>query len=242
MANVLLRWGRWRVHWTAVSELAARPLRRVVGAAAEVTVLPNGVEPLDWAVTPARRDGGDLVVVSVMRLAARKRPRALLRVLRDAVVRVPASVRLRLVVVGDGPLRGRLQRQVARLGLGGCVELPGRMDRAAIRELYRTADVYVAPATLESFGIAALEARCAGLPVIARRQTGIADFVVPEVHGLLADDDAGLADALVRLATDADLRARITAHNHACAPETGWNDVLQRCELAYKVAAELTRD
>jgi glycosyltransferase involved in cell wall biosynthesis len=243
IASVLTGWGRWRVHWTAVSELAVSPLRRVVGRAGEVSLLPNGVEPLAWEIdpVPAAERSDEVVLVSVMRLASRKRPRALLRAVRTASRRVGPGVRLRLVLVGDGPLRGRLERRIRRTGLQDVVELRGRMDRTGIRELYRRADVYVAPATLESFGIAALEARCAGLPVVARRRTGIADFIEPGVHGLLADSDAGMADAIVRLATDPALRARMAAHNRGCAPETGWNDVLQRCELAYKVAMEITR-
>jgi glycosyltransferase involved in cell wall biosynthesis len=177
--------------------------------------------------------------VSVMRLAARKRPRALLRVLRRALDDVPEQVRMRLVVVGEGPQRRLLQREVRRLRLDAHVQLPGRMDRAQIRELYRRADVYIAPAILESFGIAALEARCAGIPVVARRQTGIADFIHNGEHGLLASSDAGLAAALVDLATSPGLRHRLAQTNRAAAPDTGWDDVLQRCELAYKVAHDI---
>ena len=88
------------------------------------------------------------------------------------------------------------------------VELPGRMDRSGIRELYRRADVYIAPATLESFGIAALEARCAGLPVLARRRTGIADFIADGVEGLLAGNDRALAGAGAEVAADADAARR----------------------------------
>jgi glycosyltransferase involved in cell wall biosynthesis len=239
IADKLLGWARWRVHWSAVSELAADPLRAVVRRHAEVTILPNGVEPTAWAVEPADRDPAEVVVVSVMRLANRKRPRALLAVVRRARTRLPAGVRLRVLIVGDGPLRSRLERDVDRLGLRGTVELAGRMEREEIRELYRRADVYIAPAILESFGIAALEARCAGVPVIARQQTGIADFIRTGEHGLLALSDAGLATALADLAGNPELRARMAEHNRACAPETGWADVLQRCELAYKVAHEL---
>jgi glycosyltransferase involved in cell wall biosynthesis len=204
-----------------------------------VTILPNGVEPAAWAVEPVERDPDEVVVVSVMRLANRKRPRALLSVVRRARSRLPLGVRLRVLVVGDGPLRARLERDVERLGLRGTVELAGRMERDEIRELYRRADVYIAPAILESFGIAALEARCAGVPVIARKQTGIADFIRNGEHGLLAVSDAGLATALAELAGDPAMRARMAETNRACAPETGWDDVLQRCELAYKVAHEL---
>jgi glycosyltransferase involved in cell wall biosynthesis len=240
IAHVLLGWGRWPVAWTAVSELAAAPLRRLVGRRGEVTVLPNGVEPADWRVDPVVRDPREVVVVSVMRLAARKRPLPLLRVVRAARRALPAHVRLRLVLVGEGPQQRRVERTLRRHGLAADVELPGRLDRAGIRELYRRADVYVAPATLESFGIAALEARCAGLPVLARRRTGIADFIVHGVEGLLAQGDRALARELARVAADAGLRERLTEHNRSVRPEAGWGEVLQRCDLAYKAAFELS--
>jgi glycosyltransferase involved in cell wall biosynthesis len=240
IAHVLLGWGRWPVAWTAVSELAAAPLRRLVGRHGEVTVLPNGVEAADWQVQPVVRDPQEVVVVSVMRLAARKRPLALLRMVRAARRQLPAGVRLRLVIVGEGPLQDRVERTLRRYGLAADVELPGRLDRGGIRELYRRADLYIAPATLESFGIAALEARCAGLPVLALRRTGIADFIVHGVEGLLAPGDRALARELARVAGDAELRERLTTHNRSVRPEAGWGEVLQRCELAYKSAIELS--
>jgi glycosyltransferase involved in cell wall biosynthesis len=240
IAHVLLGWGRWPVAWTAVSELAAAPLRRIVGRGGDVTVLPNGVEPADWRVDPVVRDPREVVVVSVMRLASRKRPLPLLRMLRSARRALPAGVSLRLVLVGEGPLQAHVERTVRRYRLADDVELPGRLDRSGIRELYRRADVYIAPATLESFGIAALEARCAGLPVLARRRTGIADFIAPGVEGLLARSDRALARDLARVAADVGLRQRLTRHNRTVPPEAGWGEVLQRCELAYKAAAELS--
>ena len=240
IAHVLLRWGRWPVAWTAVSDLAARPLRRIVGRHGEVTLLPNGVEPADWRVSPVVRDAREVVAVSVMRLEPRKRPLALLRMLRQARRELPEGVRLRLVVIGEGPLQGRMERILRKHGLEADVELPGRLDRTGIRELYRRADVYVAPATLGSFGIAALEARCAGLPVLARARTGIADFVTSDVDGLLSPSDRRMAADLARVAGDAALRERLTLHNRSVRPPAGWGEVLQRCDLAYKAAAELS--
>lgn len=241
IADLLVRWSRWAVQWTAVSELAAGPLRGVLRRHAEVSILPNGVDPAAWTVQPQPRDPDDVLAVTVMRLAARKRPRALLKTFRQALDQLPDSVRLRLVVVGDGPLRPRLARDIARLGLGDHVELRGAQRRDEIRELYRRADLYIAPAVLESFGIAALEARSAGLPVIAREQTGIADFIRHREHGLLAASDAGLAAALVELARAPRMRARMSATSRATAPEWGWGEVLQRCDLAYKLARETAR-
>ena len=89
------------------------------------------------------------------------------------------------MIVGEGPERPRLERYraVRSHGLAGSVELAGRRSREEIRDLYATADVFVAPANLESFGIAALEARCAGVPVVAFGHTGISEFVTTAAPG-----------------------------------------------------------
>src|SRR3712207_6505615 len=78
IAHLLLGWGRWPVAWTAVSELAAAPLRGIVGRRGEVSVVPNGVEPADWRADPGVRDPRGAVVVRAMRLVSRKPPPALL--------------------------------------------------------------------------------------------------------------------------------------------------------------------
>ena len=93
--------------------------------------------------------------------------------------------------------------------MAGWVELPGRLPRTEIRALYERADLFVAPATLESFGIAALEARCAGLPVLARTAGGIGEFVGARPDGLLAGSDGDLVRDLVRLAADPAERERM---------------------------------
>ena len=119
------------------------------------------------------------------------------------------------------------------------VELPGRWDAAAIRELYRRADLFVSAAELESFGIAALEARAAGIPVVARDSTGVGEFVRHDVHGLLVPDDAQLAAAVLALARDPARRHRLAEAARAEPPPTTWDAVLERCEAAYRDAITL---
>ena len=176
--------------------------------------------------------------MSVMRLMPRKRPLQLLRVLQR-VRRLLPDRDVELVVVGDGPLRRRMERRVARHGLTGAVRITGRLPREEVLGELLTASVYVAPAPQESFGIAALEARCAGLPVVACRGSGVAEFVRDRVDGLLVADDDELVAALAELAADDGLRGRIAAHNRAVAPALDWTDVLQRTDALYRRAAEL---
>jgi len=116
------------------------------------------------------------------------------------------------------------------------VRLPGRVNRDELRRRYWQADLYLTPARLEAFGIAALEARTAGLPVLARTGTGVADFVEDGVHGVLAPDDEGLADALAKLVLDDRLRADMARHSATTAPRQSWPAVVGLVEAEYSRA------
>jgi glycosyltransferase involved in cell wall biosynthesis len=239
--DAVTRWSRWPVVLSAVSEVAARPLRRIAGPGAVVEVLPNGIDADLWRVDPLPRDPDDVVLAAVMRLAGRKRPMPLLRILRQVRAEVPARVRLRAEIAGAGPLQSAMERYLRRHGMSDWVRLRGRLTTDEVRELYRRADVFVAPSRLESFGIAALEARTAGLPVVARAGTGVTEFVEAPVEGLVVNSDAAMATALARLAVDPALRQGIAAHNRAVPPAVNWPEVLRRCDAAYRRAAELRR-
>ena len=236
------RWTRWPVVFSAVSEVAAEPVRRVAGPEVDVVVLPNGIDRSAWVVEPAERDPDVFTVVAVMRLAWRKRPLQLVRILEGVRHRIGPRRRLRAVVVGDGPQAGVMARAVRARGLGGEVLLAGRRSREEIRSLYAIADAFVAPANLESFGIAALEARCAGVPVVAKAATGVRGFVEHGREGLLATSDADLADQLARLAADEALRAQMAKHNVDTSPDLDWSAVVPRNGAAYRRAVEVMAD
>jgi glycosyltransferase involved in cell wall biosynthesis len=240
-ADGLLGWQSSSVVWSAVSEAAARPLRKALGPHRPVAVLGNAVDVDAWRIPPKPADPSRIVIASVGRLTARKRPRPLLRVLRRARTLLPAPIRLEAQLIGDGPMRGALERYVDRHGMGDWVTFTGVASREQIRAAYRDVDLYVAPATLESFGIAALEARSAGLPVLARAQGGVADFITHGVDGLLADDDDGLIEAIVRLAQDPARRDAMRQHNQNVRPAFEWSDVLPRTYALYEQAMGAAR-
>ena len=107
--------------------------------------------------------------------------------------------------------------------------------------MFERADLFVAPATLESFGIAALEARCSGLPVLARAGSGVGEFVVDGEDGLLAGSDGDMVGALVRLAGDPPERERMAMHSRRVPVDVGWPAVLRRTEAAYAAAEQIVR-
>ncbi|HTF09931.1 MAG TPA: glycosyltransferase [Asanoa sp.] len=236
LARRYARWhaaGSWPVAWAAVSSAAAGAVREVLDGA-PVAVLPNGLDPEDWLL-PAGPTGDVPTVVSVMRMVRRKRPRELLRAL--LTLRASHPGRFRAVLVGDGPLLPSLRRDLDAAGAGG-VELTGALDRTAIRTLLAGADIYLSPAPRESFGIAALEARSAGLPVIARAGSGVADFIQDGVEGWLVDSDDGLISAVATLLDDPGRLAAVARHNRAVAPCVRWQTVLESADALYATAAQ----
>lgn len=222
----LTAWSRWPVTFTAVSELVAAQLSPLLGGA-PVPVLPNGVDAAVWSPSAPPTAGDAFHVVSTMRLVRRKRPRALIDMLALLRERLPRGVRLRATIIGRGPEREAIERLVAERKLGAEVELRGRLTHQQIRDVYAHADVFVLPSLEESFGIAALEARAAGLPVVVMSGTGPASFIGHEREGLVADSDAAMAAALVRLARDPELRMRIAEHNRVTPAPYGWDEVLR---------------
>lgn len=232
-------WGGRGAALSAVSRVAADGIERASRRGVKVAVLPNGLDLEQWwaghdpaqaaAVLErgaARAASGTVRVVSAMRLAPRKRPLALLEEIRRAR-RLARGVDLRLELIGDGQLRHRVARSVAEHGDGGWVSLPGRLSRDELRRSYADADLYVSPVKLEAFGIAALEARCCGLPVIGHRGSGIGEFVDDGLGGVLASGDTGIAAAVARLASDATEREAMRRHNLTVAPaRLDWPQVI----------------
>ncbi|NUR92507.1 MAG: glycosyltransferase family 4 protein, partial [Nonomuraea sp.] len=106
-------WQRWGLVATTVSTAAAGPIRAVAGRGVPVHVVSNGLDLSGWRPTGAHVPGDEVHIVAVGRLAPRKQPVRLLRLLKEVRARVPATTRLRATVIGDGPARGQMQRYLA---------------------------------------------------------------------------------------------------------------------------------
>jgi glycosyltransferase involved in cell wall biosynthesis len=266
--DAALDWRRWPITWTAVSSVAADALAQVLRPGTEISVLANGVRPELWRLPRPPRDPRRVVIVSVMRLSARKRPLPLLKILRAARAQVPDGIDIQVRIIGAGPQRDAMLRYLARHRMTDWVELTGQLDQPAIRDRFADADLYVSPSTLESFGIAALEARCAGLPVLAFTGTGVSDFIEHGRNGLLVGTDDELAAALANLARSPAARAglagieldgielagtQLVGTELASAepggadlvgteqggePHYTWDQVLHTCEQVYRRAFE----
>jgi glycogen synthase len=129
-----------------------------------------------------------------------------------------------IVVVGDGPERGRLQRRVRELGLEERVSFAGVVPHAAVPALLSGFDVLVMPSVYEELGSTLVEGMWSGLPIVATRVGGIPDVVQHLRTGLLVRpaDPHDLAGAIDRLAADPALAARLGRNARAEAARYDW--------------------
>jgi phosphatidylinositol alpha-mannosyltransferase len=201
-------------------------------------VIPNGIDVNVFkpGLTPIRHLRDDSVnILFVGRLEKRKGLGDLLRGYEFMKARIPQS---RLIVVGDGPLRGKVESYITRHRLPDVV-LAGYVPDSVKPRYYNSADIFCAPATgAESFGIVLLEAMASGLPVVATEVPGYMSVLEPGRDSLTVRPKgwAELGAALIILARDADLRRRMGAYGHDKARRYAWEAVASQVIEVYEEA------
>jgi glycosyltransferase involved in cell wall biosynthesis len=154
----------------------------------------------------------DLVVGSVGRMDAAKGFHLLVAAM--ALLHRTFSA-TRLILVGDGPERERLEQQASDVGIGDAVVFAGEQkDPKAFAAAF---DIFVLPSLSEGLGLSIIEAMGAGLPVIGSTAGGIPEVVSDETSGLLfqAGDIGALARCLERLVRSPALRRRLAVRGQA---------------------------
>lgn len=221
----------------AVSPAALDYHARALGLpAGSFRVLPNGVDTRRFATArpvPELRRGP--MVLFVGRLEPRK---GVLEAIHAATLVAARRPTLRLVVVGEGPLRREAEGAVPRR-LHDRVWFVGRVDPEDLPRFYRSADVVVAPALGgESFGIVLLEAMAAGVPVVASDIPGYRSVLTDGVEGRLVPpgDIVALAEAIDVLLDNAALRRAMGEAGRATAANYDWDRIVERLRELYRDA------
>jgi glycosyltransferase involved in cell wall biosynthesis len=150
-------------------------------------------------------DENDVVIIGIGRLEPEKNFSCLL----NAVANMNNEKSIKVWIIGDGSERSSLSESIRRIGLGERVQLLGY--RNDVIQLLGAADIFVLPSKAEPFGMSAVEAMIARLPVVGTNGPGLGTIVDHEVTGLLvqADDSVALATALSRLVNDRSLRIKL---------------------------------
>jgi len=218
---------------------AHEPLELVPYGADEVAVSPEAASALRSRLGIA---ADEVLVVGVGRLVPVKGFDFLVRAVAEASKEDP---RLRLVFVGDGSERTALADRATSLGVADRVQLIGEIAHDAVPEFLAAADIVAVPSIrfeglVDGLPNVALEAMAAGKPLVATRVGGLPELVHDGANGVLIEEKNAteLASALLRLAGDADLRARLgAAARDEIRAERSWATVARRFVEIYERAA-----
>jgi glycosyltransferase involved in cell wall biosynthesis len=197
-------------------------LQRIGVDASKISVITNGLPPR--GALPSAGDRGRLrlsldipadafVVLGVGRLAAEKNFKTLVAAAAQAHARVP---KLCVLILGEGPERQALQRQIDAAGLGSIVRLAGQ--RSDVLAHYDCADVFLQPSYFELHSLAMLEAMQAGLPVVVSRSVGANDDMIEHARtGFLIEPNevAHWAEMIATLFEQPALRAAVGSEGKA---------------------------
>jgi phosphatidylinositol alpha-1,6-mannosyltransferase len=199
-------------HVVPISQAALQACVRRGVSPTRCTVIPPGIEPIrlaDRAIAKARLAAwldkllADApILLGVGRLVRRKGFAWFVeQVLPVVRAEIPS---VRLVIVGDGPERDAIVETARRSGVQENVLLVGRVNEVDLQLCYAAADIFVMPnvrieGDVEGFGLVALEASIAGLPVIAAGHEGIRDAIHDGQNGRLIppEDASAFSEALV---------------------------------------------
>lgn len=183
----------------AVSSFGRSQLCRLVPPAVwdRIHVVHCGIEPARFP-EPAPFPMGGPHLVAIGRFAPQKGFPILLQALAMAAPRLPG---VRLVLVGDGSMKGALAAQAEALGVEERVTFAGWKDEAGVRAALAGAHALALPSFAEGLPVVAMEAMAAGRPVIGTFIAGIPELVRPGETGWLvpAGDPAALASAIAAL-------------------------------------------
>jgi glycosyltransferase involved in cell wall biosynthesis len=194
---------------------------RCPNAASKIHRVYNGMDLAIFAnASPRAATGAPTKILSVGRLVAFKGFEYLIEACAQLRQR---SVPFHCEIIGDGPLREKLQHHIAELRLGDRVTLSGALPQDCVQERLRACDIFALASTTDDHGASdifptvILEAMASARPVVSTRLAGIPESVVDRETGLLvpAGESGLFADALEMLCRDAEMRTRYGAAGRA---------------------------
>jgi glycosyltransferase involved in cell wall biosynthesis len=162
---------------------------------------------------------GERVVLAIGRLSREKGHADLVRAL-GRLRRARPDIDFKLLVVGEGPERARVERAAADEGIAGRVVFAGQVGD--VRPYYAAADVLALPSHSEGSPNVLLETMAAGVPAVAAAVGGVPEIATHELTALLVAprDPAAMAESLARLLTDARLAGELAANASALVAES----------------------
>lgn len=225
------------IRFCAVSESTKRELDRLKVTAHRVEVIHNCVDHELYRTEDVARFP-EPTIAFLGRVRKYKRVDLLIRAMPEVVERLPKT---RLLIIGEGEDRPRLQALTRRLGLDSIVTFTGYVSDTRKAEYLQRVHAVVNPSVKEGWGLTNIEANACGTPAVASDVPGLRDSVVPGETGLLFPygDLPALVDSIVKLLTDQALHARLSEGAVAWASRFHWDAAAQSMlNLMERVASQ----
>jgi glycosyltransferase involved in cell wall biosynthesis len=210
--------------------VAACEFARHLGAR-NTLVIHNGVDPNVFQKRPSecRQKFGfsdsDIIVTFVGRLIYAKGAQDLIRAFSNIT---ESELKMRLIIVGDGPYRNELEQLISQNGKKADIIMVGQKDQEQLVDILSITDIFVNPSYSEGFPTSVLEAASIGIPVIATDVGGTKEIITDNNTGILvqAGNVNQLENKLHDLSTDKELRMNLANNGRALVTiEFGWNTI-----------------
>jgi glycosyltransferase involved in cell wall biosynthesis len=194
---------------TCTSQVMTRAVERLAQPNTPIYVVPFGVDLTRFRPRPHPKSPGEPTVIGTAR--SLEKLYGIEYLLRAFGSLFHQNGDLRLLIVGDGTQRPVLESLASELKIAGSTRFAGRVPHEQVIRYLHEMDIFVVPSLQESFGVAAVEAAAAGLPVVASSVGGLPEVVVDGETGFLVPpaDIEALRRRLSQLITDPALRQRM---------------------------------
>ena len=219
-------------------------IQRLFGLPFEkINVVPNGITPTNFSGIERDYDfrrkyasDNEKIILFAGRLVYEKGIQNLIA----AMPKILSSYNdAKLIICGRGGMIDELRAQVDHLGIGNKVYFAGYMDHKSLMKMYKCADISVFPSTYEPFGIVALEAMLAEVPVVVSDVGGLNEIVNHGVNGMksYAGNPNSIADSILTLLYNPELCANVTKRAKLEVKDNySWAKIAQDSHFIYQKA------
>lgn len=209
----------------------------------KIEAIPNGIDAPDLEVPLSKKEcrkrlglaPNKSIILFVGDLVPYKGPDVLLKAMPKVIKSVPET---ELVFIGRGELRQELENLSVRLGITECVRFTGFLSGETKALYYKSADIFVLPSTMtkEVFPLVLLEASLSGLPMVVSDLQTFRCIIEEGYNGLVAKrgDESDLAEAILRLLENQDIRNRMSRNAREKAKDYSWERIAEKTEKVYE--------
>jgi 1,2-diacylglycerol 3-alpha-glucosyltransferase len=174
---------------------------------------------------------GKLIITTVARMTKKK---GVQNIVGLAPALLEKNKNLLFVMIGDGPLRKKLEKKVEETGLSRNFYFTGEISRKEVLGYLDKADIFALPSIDEAFGVSILEAMSKRVPVVAMNHSGVSDIITNGVNGYLADNLTEFSSHLQTLIENQVLRDEFAQKAVQELSNYDWNRIYEQTYRVYQ--------